>query len=197
MSDATFLASYKKLNLAQKEAVDTIEGPVMVIAGPGTCKTTVLTLRIANILKRTDTPAHGILAITYTDAGVRAMREKLRSVIGDRAHDVHIHTFHSFAASVMAEHPDHFLELEGLRQMTDIEQETLIRSIIEDPRFADIRPVGKPEAYVSGIIRSIDDAKREALTHDMVRRYAEDEIRRIENDESCISSRGATKGKLK
>ena len=81
-----FDLQYDRLNKRQKEAVDTIEGPVMVIAGPGTGKTTILTLRIANILKRTDTPAHGILAITYTEAGVKAMRAKLHKVIGKRAH---------------------------------------------------------------------------------------------------------------
>ncbi|MEN9524078.1 MAG: hypothetical protein RL536_147, partial [Candidatus Parcubacteria bacterium] len=94
----TFDRLYKNLNKSQCDAVDSIEGPVMVIAGPGTGKTTILTLRIANILKRTDTPANGILAITYTDAGVRAMRSKLQQIIGNRAHDVRIHTFHSFAS---------------------------------------------------------------------------------------------------
>src|SRR5947207_258689 len=117
LTSEAFEALYKKLNKEQKKAVDTIEGPVMVIAGPGTGKTTVLTLRIANILKHTDTPANGILAITYTDAGVKAMREKLRAIIGIRAHEIHIHTFHSFASAMIAEYPDHFLHLEDLTHM--------------------------------------------------------------------------------
>lgn len=197
MSEEAFNTLYKKLNKPQREAVDAIEGPVMVIAGPGTGKTTILTLRIANILKRTDTPANGILAITYTDAGVKAMRQKLQGIIGDRAHDVRIHTFHGFASSVIAEYPDHFLHLSDLKQMTDIEQESLIRAIISDPKFSDIRPAGKPDAYISGIIRSIDDAKREALTPEMVRQFAAQEIERIKNDEESISTRGVTKGQLK
>ena len=82
MSEEAFKAAYKKLNPKQKEAVDTIEGPVMVIAGPGTGKTTVLTLRIAQILRKTDTPPSGILAITFTEAGVKAMRQKLRALAG-------------------------------------------------------------------------------------------------------------------
>ncbi len=197
MSDKVFSLQYSRLNKAQKEAVDSIEGPVMVIAGPGTGKTTILTLRIANILKRTDTPANGILAITYTDAGVKAMRTKLQGIIGDRAHDVRIHTFHGFASAVIAEYPDHFLHLSDLKQMSDIEQESLIRVIISDPKFSDVRPAGKPDAYISGIIRSIDDAKREALTPEMVRIFAKDEVVRIKNDEESISTRGATKGQLK
>lgn len=192
-----FQELYGKLNKKQKEAVDAIEGPVMVIAGPGTGKTTILTLRIANILKKTDTPAHGILAITYTDAGVKAMREKLHGIIGNRAHEVNIHTFHSFASGMISEYRDHFLHLDGLKHMTDVEQESLIRSIIAEPKYSDIRPSGKPDAYVPGIMSSIDTAKREALTPDMIRVHAREEIERIKNDENSISSRGVTKGKLK
>ena len=55
MSDTAFIEAYKRLNQKQKEDVDTIEGPVMVIAGPGTGKTTILTLRIAQVLRKTDT----------------------------------------------------------------------------------------------------------------------------------------------
>ncbi|MEK9200880.1 MAG: ATP-dependent DNA helicase [Patescibacteria group bacterium] len=197
MFENTFNTLYQKLNKPQKQAVDTIEGPVMVIAGPGTGKTTILTLRIANILKKTDTPAHGILAITYTDAGVKAMRNKLQNIIGDRAHDVRIHTFHGFASSVIAEYPDHFLHIGDLKQMSDIDQESLVRSIISNPKFRDVRPAGKPDAYVLSIIKTIDDAKREALTPEMVREHARVEIERIKNDEESLSTRGATKGQLK
>ena len=192
-----FDKQYKRLNQKQKEAVDTIDGPVMVIAGPGTGKTTVLTLRVANILKRTDTPANGILAITYTDAGVKAIRAKLREIIGERAHEVNIHTFHSFAAAMIGEYPDHFIHLDGLTHLSDIEAESLIRKILIHPSFRDIRPIGKPDAYVSSIMRSIDDAKREALTADMVRNYAKKEIELTEKSEDAISTRGASKGTLK
>ena len=148
MISPEFKKAYDSLNSEQKLAVDTIDGPVMVIAGPGTGKTTVLTLRIANILRLTDTPANGILAITYTDAGVKAIRAKLHSIIGNRAHDVYIHTFHSFASSIIAEYPDHFIQLSDRKQLTDIDQELMIISILEDPLFAKIRPIGKPDAYL-------------------------------------------------
>jgi DNA helicase-2/ATP-dependent DNA helicase PcrA len=197
MSEEIFKLQYNRLNPAQRLAVDTIDGPVMVIAGPGTGKTTILTLRIANILKRTDTPANGILAITYTDAGVKAMRTKLQDIIGTRAHDIQIHTFHSFSAAMIAEYPDHFLHISDRKVMTDIEQETIIRDIITDQKFADIRPVAKPDAYVSSIIRSIEESKRQAMTPDMVRQHIAREIERIEKDPDSISTRGVTKGQLK
>lgn len=197
MSSDAFSLQYSRLNTAQKSAVDTIEGPVMVIAGPGTGKTTILTLRIANILKQTDTPAHGILAITYTDAGVKAMRHKLQSVIGNRAHDVAIHTFHSFASAVISEYPDHFVHLQGMRRMTEIEQESLINTILKEPQYTDLRPAGKPDAYTLSILKTIEESKREALTPEMVADFARQEIERIKNDPESISSRGATKGQLK
>ena len=195
--NTVFDTLYKRLNNAQTQAVDAIDGPVMVIAGPGTGKTSILTLRIANILKRTDTPANGILAITYTNAGVKAIRTKLQEIIGDRAHDVRIHTFHGFASSIIAEYPDHFLHLSEMKQITDIEQESIIRTILLDQKFSPLRPAGKPDVYMGGILKGIDDSKREALTPEMVRQYSHNEIDRIKNDESSLSTRGATKGKLK
>lgn len=197
MISPAFKKAYQSLNTEQRLAVDTIDGPVMVIAGPGTGKTTILTLRIANILRLTDTPAHGILAITYTDAGVKAIRTKLHSIIGGRAHDVYIHTFHSFASSIIAEYPDHFIEISGMKILTEIEQESIINSILAIPDFAKLRPSGKPDAYTIGIIRAIDEAKREALMPDSVREFAKNEIEKIKKDESSISGRGATKGELK
>lgn len=197
IKDKVFEEKYKNLNKEQKKAVDTIEGPVLVVAGPGTGKTTILTLRIAEILRKTDTPASGILAITYTDAGVKAMREKLREIIGNHAHEVYIHTFHSFASSMMSEYPDHFLRIGDFKQMTDIDQESLIRDIISEPEFFSLRPLGRPDAYMASIIRSISDAKKDAFTPEMIREYVIEEIKNIKNDDSNISTRGATKGKLK
>jgi DNA helicase-2/ATP-dependent DNA helicase PcrA len=197
MPDSTFQTLYKSLNKAQKQAVDAIEGPVMVIAGPGTGKTHILSLRIANILLKTDTPANGILAITFTTSGVKAIRERLKSIIGQRAFDVRIHTFHSFASSIIAEYPDHFLHMSDVKQMTDVEQEMLIREILLDPKFRDLRPPARPDVYLGGIVRGIDEAKRDALTPEMVAQYAKDEIERIKKDETYLSTRGPSKGKLK
>ncbi len=187
---------YKKLNEKQKEAVDSIEGPVMVIAGPGTGKTTILTLRIANILRITDTPPSGILALTFTEAGVKAMRMKLRDIIGARANEVRIHTFHGFASSIIAEFSDHFPHLGG-EQMTDIDAENLVRDILTDPKFAKLRPLGDPEYYIGKIIHTISSSKREAWTPQMIEDFATSEIERIKSDSESLSSRGKTKGTLK
>ena len=103
-----FRESYERLNKEQKDAVDTIEGTVMVMAGPGTGKTQILTLRIANILLKTDTEPENILAITFTESGVQSMRSRLSSFIGTRAYTVKIMTFHGFCNEIMDEYPEYF-----------------------------------------------------------------------------------------
>ena len=166
----------------------------MVIAAK-TGKTTILTLH-ANILG-SDTPASGILAITFTDAGVKAMRLKLREVIGTRADEVRIYTFHGFAAAVIAEFQEHFVHIARAQQMTDIEAQELVRGILKDKKYKLIRPLGEPDHYVGGILKAISDAKREALTPEMVRDFARSEAERIAADPDSLSTRGATKGQLK
>ncbi|MEK9177684.1 MAG: UvrD-helicase domain-containing protein, partial [Patescibacteria group bacterium] len=188
---------YALLNKAQKTAVDAIEGPVMVIAGPGTGKTTILTLRIANILKKTDTPPSGILAITFTEAGVKAMRIKLREIIGGRADEVAIFTFHGFAAMIIVDFCDHFPHLDGMKQMTDIDAESLVRNILSENKYSILRPLGNTDFYISSILKSISDAKKEAHTPEMIRIHAHERIQSIKKDDDSYSIRGNTRGKLR
>ena len=103
-----FDAVYKQLNLAQKQAVDAIEGPVLVVAGPGTGKTQLLSLRVANILQKTDTDPGSILCLTFTNFAATNMRERLANLVGPSAHNVMVRTFHSFAAEIMNLYPDYF-----------------------------------------------------------------------------------------
>src|SRR6185312_467473 len=99
--DQEFQAAYKRLNSAQKQAVDAIDGPVLVVAGPGTGKTELLSLRVANILKKTDTDASSILCLTFTNKAATNMRERLYRQIGTACRNVVVRTFHSFAAEIM------------------------------------------------------------------------------------------------
>src|SRR6478752_8625945 len=96
-----FYEEYNKLNEQQRKAVDTIEGPVMVIAGPGTGKTQILASRIGKILLETDSLPQNILCLTYTEAGVVAMRKRLTRFIGSDAYKVNIYTFHAFCNDII------------------------------------------------------------------------------------------------
>lgn len=126
-----FLAEYAKLNDNQKLAVDTIEGPVMVIAGPGTGKTQILASRIGKILLDTDAQAENILCLTYTDAGVVAMRKRLLQFIGTDAYKVNISTFHAFCNDVIQENLALF-EKNTLDPISELEKIELFTELIDN-----------------------------------------------------------------
>lgn len=125
-----FEREYRRLNEAQKAAVDAIDGPVLVVAGPGTGKTQLLSLRVANILKQTDTPASSILCLTFTNFAAANMRARLNSLIGAEAHRVIVRTFHSFAADVMNQYPDFFWNGAKLVTAPDAVQIEIIQNIL-------------------------------------------------------------------
>jgi DNA helicase-2/ATP-dependent DNA helicase PcrA len=125
-----FAEEYKKLNEQQKLAVDTIEGPVMVIAGPGTGKTQILASRIGKILLETDAQPRNILCLTYTDAGVVAMRKRLLSFIGPDAYRVNIYTFHAFCNDIIQENLSLF-EKTALDPISDLEKIELFKHLID------------------------------------------------------------------
>ena len=125
-----FKEIYNKLNSQQKQAVDTIEGPVMVIAGPGTGKTQILGARIGKILLETDTQPDNILCLTYTDAGTIAMRKRLLSFIGADAYKVHIYTFHAFCNDVIQENLSLF-DKTSLDPVTDLQRVELYKQLID------------------------------------------------------------------
>ncbi len=126
-----FKTEYENLNGEQKEAVDSIEGPVMVIAGPGTGKTQILAIRIGKILLDTDTQPENILCLTYTDSGAVAMRKRLLKMIGPDAYKVNIHTYHSFCNQVIQDNLGIF-EKSSLEAISDLEAIALLRKLIDN-----------------------------------------------------------------
>ena len=161
-----FDKAYKKLNDAQRQAVDTIEGPVLVLAGPGTGKTQVLTTRIANILKETDTNPESILALTYTDAATREMKERLIKLIGKDGYYVKVTSYHSFCSDIISENPERFSRPKGLSIATDLEKIQLIKEILEGDSFPLLKPAGDPTYYLKYILGAIADLKREGYPID-------------------------------
>jgi len=133
-----FQEEYQQLNEQQRLAVDTTEGPVMVIAGPGTGKTQILAARIGKILLDTDAFPGNILCLTYTDAGAIAMRRRLLSFIGPDAYKVHIHTFHSFCNEIIQENLSLF-EKTSLDPISELERIQLFKKLID--RFPKNHPL--------------------------------------------------------
>ncbi|MBL0183788.1 MAG: ATP-dependent helicase [Chitinophagaceae bacterium] len=125
-----FNQEYQKLNEQQRKAVDTIDGPVMVIAGPGTGKTQILAARIGKILLDTDALPENILCLTYTDAGTIAMRKRLQQFIGADAYKVSINTFHAFCNDVIKDNLNLF-EKTSLDAVSELETIELFKQLID------------------------------------------------------------------
>lgn len=160
--NAKFLKELAQLNPAQRQAVEQIEGPVLVIAGPGTGKTHILSARIGRILLETDTQPYNILCLTFTDAGVRAMRERLLHFIGPEAHRVHIYTFHSFCNNIIQDNPIYF-GATPLEPISELEQVELIQELLNElPALHPLkRGRGNPYFYLQHLLDLFQIMKRE------------------------------------
>lgn len=128
----TWEKAYLELNDAQKQAVDQTEGAIMAIAGPGTGKTQLLAVRIGKILLETQADPHNILCLTYTEAGVVAMRQRLAALIGPEAYNVNIHTFHAFCNAVIRENTQYFGHYRDLQIISELEEVELYRKLLDD-----------------------------------------------------------------
>lgn len=157
-----FETRYKKLNARQKEAVDTIDGPVMVVAGPGTGKTELLSMRAANILRSTDTLAENILCLTFTESGADAMRQRLSEVIGPDAYKVAIHTFHSFGSDIISRYGEYFYHGANFRPASELNSYEVLRTIFDSLELASPLNVRMNDeyTYLSDTLSAISDLKK-------------------------------------
>src|SRR5215211_3438431 len=165
-----FEEEYQRLNVQQRKAVDQIEGPVMVIAGPGTGKTQILSARIGRILlSDAQVEPNNILCLTYTDAGVVAMRRRLSQFIGPDAYRVSIYTFHAFCNDVIQDNL-HLFEKTSLDPISDLERIELMKELIDG--FGKDHPLKRYRGDVYFEISSLQSLfslmKREGWTEDYV-----------------------------
>jgi DNA helicase-2/ATP-dependent DNA helicase PcrA len=192
-----FETGYKRLNTEQKKAVDTIDGPVMVIAGPGTGKTQILALRIANILQKTDTSADSILALTFTESGVHSMRARLVSIIGPAAYKVAIFTFHGFCNDVIHLYPEAFPRILGSTPATDVDQIQIIEEALQETTLELLKPYGDPFYYVRPLLSIIRSLKRENVGIPDFENIIAKQLADFDQIQDLYHEKGAHKGKMK
>ncbi len=189
---------YQKLNDQQRQAVDTIEGPVMVIAGAGTGKTQTITLRIGKILQQTQINPSNILCLTFTENAALNMRSRLLSIIGSSAYGVRISTFHGFCNSVIHDNPSEFLfsQKESIA-IDDIKQIQIIRKLIDQlPHTSSLKNINSTYFFQKDIIRSIQNLKREDITPEKFQKlinYAQDFIKIVSPAIDALSAIRASK----
>ena len=185
-----FTEEYEKLNEQQRLAVDTIDGPVMVIAGPGTGKTQILASRIGKILLTTDTLPDNILCLTYTDAGVVAMRKRLLQFIGPDAYKVNICTFHAFCNEVIQENLAYF-EKTALDPLSDLEKVQLFKELIDSfPKNHPLKRYRGDVYYeISNLQSLFSTMKREGWTPDFINQKIEEYLQSLPTRDEFIYKR--------
>lgn len=167
---SNFETEYLKLNPEQKLAVDTVEGPVMVIAGAGTGKTQTIALRIGKILKDTQTNPHNILCLTFTENAAINMRTRLVNLIGPTGYSVRVGTFHAFCNGIIRDNPSYFLfsKREAV-PLTDIKQIQIVRECIDKlPSQSPLKNINFTYFFQKDILRALQSLKKENITPDQL-----------------------------
>lgn len=184
MADTQFKEAYAQLNDAQRTAVDAIDGPVLVVAGPGTGKTQLLSARVAAIMQRTDTPPHNILCLTFTESGASNMRERLSQFIGQAAYDVTISTYHAFGDSILQRFPQYFLEMRLQNLIDKLGQRQMISEIVDAMSYTN--PLKQARHHLGDLTSTISEVKRALLDSDDLRAIAAENAKFIKNASSDV-----------
>ena len=190
-----FQTRYAKLNANQRQAVDYIHGSLLVIAGPGTGKTELLSMRTAQILRQTDTLPDSILCLTFTESGAANMRQRLRQIIGEDAYKIAIHTFHSFGTEIINQHREYFFHGADAQPADELTQHQIVAGILEGLDWRN--PLGVKNngefVYTSELIRVISEFKQSGLTPAELREITADNQRVIADITSDIQQVFAAK----
>ena len=160
------------LNDKQKEAVLTVDGPCLVIAGAGSGKTKVLTHKIAYLLREKDVKPWNILAITFTNKAANEMKERVENLVGEIAKDMWIGTFHSICVRILRRYIDRIGFTSSFIIFDSSDQRTLVKQClkqlnIDDKMFSD-----------RAVISEISNAKNEMLEPDMYKLRTNNELRK-------------------
>lgn len=158
-----------------------IDGPLLVVAGPGTGKTELLSMRAANILRKTDTLPENILCLTFTDSGANAMRERLSDIIGPDAYKVAIHTFHSFGTEVIGQNNEYFYHGARFEPADEMHSYEILRSIFDELDYSHplAGKLGCAYTHLDDTLKVISELKRAGLTSDEL-------LKIIETNEACL-----------
>lgn len=151
------------LNPEQREAVQTVDGPLLVVAGAGSGKTSVLTRRIAYLVGHHAVPVHQILAITFTNKAAREMKDRIRKFIGRRADDLWMGTFHSICVKILRREADTLGYTSNFTILDSDDQQALIAQCLLDfnldlKKF-DPRQIGAAISHWKNLLYTVEDVK--------------------------------------
>jgi len=162
----------ENLNAEQKEAVLHEGGPLLIIAGAGTGKTTVITRRIAHLIQSGIAGADEILALTFTEKAAGEMEERVESLLPMGYVDLWISTFHAFCERILKNHALDVGLSNDFKLLSDTEQWLMLREHIEDFDLDYYRPKGNPTKFVQALISHFSRLKDEDILPEEYMEYA-------------------------
>jgi DNA helicase-2/ATP-dependent DNA helicase PcrA len=180
------------LNLQQKKAVTFGNGPLLIIAGAGTGKTTVLTRRIVWLIEQKLAKPEEILALTFTDKAANEMRDRVDLLMPLGYADIHISTFHSFAQKILLQHALDIGLPGDFQVITPTQAWILVKKHLYDFDLDYYRPAGNPNKFIHSMLKHFERAKREGISPEEYLKFAEnqrlnsDRAEKIMNHESGI-----------
>lgn len=154
-------------NPKQMECINTVQGPVMVLAGPGTGKTFTVIQRIKFMLSSNIAP-ESIICLTFSEAAASEMKIRLIKEMGTIALGVNIHTYHAFCNDIIRQYPEQFELLEGVNLIDDITKRNLMKLVVDEyqPKFFRTK-LNDAYHYINDHIKASDEIKKNRLTKEM------------------------------
>ncbi len=166
------------LNHPQQEAVTHIQGPLLILAGPGSGKTRVITHRIAYLIREQGVPPWSILAVTFTNKAAREMRDRLDRLAGARARDLSIGTFHSICARILRREGDQTgIIPSNFAIFDDDDQVTLAKQAIHNLNLNDKQY--QPRSMLSSISRAKNELMGPLEFAEQAHKYYDEIVARV------------------
>lgn len=164
------------LNKAQQEAVTSTEGPYMVIAGAGSGKTSVLTHRVAYLLKEANVAPFNILSLTFTNKAAKEMRHRIGKMVGPAARHLWLGTFHSIFGRILREEAAHLGYPRNFTIYDTDDSKSLLRSIVKEMNLDD-------KVYKNNVVLAcISGAKNRLIT---AQAYANNPTYQADDESAC------------
>ena len=141
-----------KLNKEQKQAVEYTYGPLLIVAGAGTGKTTVVTKKIAYLIEKGLATPENILALTFTDKAASEMQERVDELVEVGYTDMQISTFHAFCQEILKEYALDIGLPGNFKLLTETDVWLLIRKNLNLFNLDYYRPLGNPTQHIHELI---------------------------------------------
>ncbi len=167
-------APLDSLNKQQLQAVTHTDGPLLIIAGAGTGKTTVVVNRIAHLIEQGLAKPEEILALTFTDKAASEMEERLDILLPLGNYDLWISTFHSFCERILKQHALDIGIPNDFKLLNDVRQWVLVFNNFDKFNLNYYRPLGSPNKFISALVKHFSKCKDEMITPEQYLKYAND-----------------------